>query len=155
MVRFAIRASFYIVAQNHSVRQTPSCSPHYAHNGHLPYRGQNGRVESLPVCGRDAELLLSEIVNVRDPIRIRIDEADDGPVLAGALHLERAHRAAGPEPVADRLEAAGPLVVGIPAPAVAARLERLRRSIVHVQALADPPGDGITGCWRWTACPRS
>ena len=77
-------------------------------------------VQREPVPGRDAELPLAQIIHVRDPIRIRIDEADHGAVLAGALDLQRPHGAPSPDPVAERLQAARGLVIRIAAPPVAA-----------------------------------
>ncbi len=50
-------------------------------------------------------------VHVRNPIRVRIFEAERGGTVAGAFHLQRPRGSLGPDPVADWLPAARGLIL--------------------------------------------
>ena len=76
-------------------------------------------------------------------VRVRIDEADNSLVLVCALHLQRPHGAACPDPVADRNQATRSLMVRVPTPSAAPRLQGFGGSIVHIEGLSDAHGDAV------------
>ena len=135
-----LRSSYMLMLKDWEERRTDR------HEGTRLERGEHG----LTVARRHAPLALALVVEEGDlrgrlapPRHGLVEEPDHRAVLIRGQDLEAPQGVAGPGPIADGLEAAGGLVIGVTASARPPGLEWRRRLIVDVLATLNAGPDCI------------